>query len=291
MDPAYVTLQVFNGLVNGAFYALLSLGLAVIFGVLRIVNFAHGAFYMLGAFAAYVLGLQLGIGFWPAIVLAPLVVALLAVVVERLLLRRLYGLDPLYGFLFTFGLTLIIQDAMRLRFGLQGQPYPAPAELEGSISLGLVAYPTYRLFVIVFALAVSVAVWYVIERTRIGMVVRAATERPDLTRSFGIRVDRWVTGVFAFGIALAAVAGVLAAPMRNVSPIMGSEAIILTFAVVVIGGLGSIAGAVVGGFAVGVLASLGALADPALENIVVFALMAVVLLVRPAGIFGSLEAQ
>ena len=275
---------------NGGFYALLSLGLAVIFGVLRVVNFAHGAFYMLGAFAAYLLGQSLGLPFWPALIVAPVAVAIVGVVVERLLLRRLYGLDPLYGFLLTFGLTLFIQDAMRLRFGLQGQPYAEPAELAGSVSLGLVAYPTYRLFVIAFSLLVAAGTWYAIERTRLGMVVRAATERPELTRALGIAIDRWVTGVFAFGIALAAIAGVLAAPMRNVSPLMGSEAIILTFAVVVIGGMGSIAGAVVAGFAVGVLASLGAVFDPALENILVFALMAVVLIVRPAGLFGSIPA-
>jgi len=276
--------------VNGGFYALLSLGLAVIFGVLRVVNFAHGAFYMLGAFAAYLLGLDLGIPFYAALIVAPIGVAIIGIVVERLLLRRLYGLDPLYGFLLTFGLTLLIQDAMRLRFGLQGQPYATPDELAGSVSLGNIAYPAYRLFVIVFSVLIAVGVWYAIERTRVGMVVRAATERPELTRALGISIDRWVTGVFAFGIALAAVAGVLAAPMRNVSPVMGGEAIILTFAVVVIGGMGSISGAVVAGFAVGVLASLGAIFDPALENILVFALMAVVLIVRPAGLFGSIPA-
>lgn len=291
MDPGYITLQIFNGLVNGSFYALLSLGLAVIFGVLRVVNFAHGAFYMLGAFAAYLLGLNAGIGFWPALVLAPLAVAFVGIVIERLLLRRLYGLDPLYGFLLTFGLTIFIQDAMRLRFGLQGQPYATPAELAGSVSLGLASYPTYRLFVIGFSIAVAVGVWYAIERTRLGMVVRAATERPELTRALGIPIDRWVTGVFAFGVALAALAGVLAAPMRNVSPLMGGEAIILTFAVVVIGGMGSIAGAVVAGFAVGVLSSVGAMLNPALENIVAFALMALVLLVRPAGLFGSVDTK
>ena len=291
MDPGYITLQIFNGLVNGSFYALLSLGLAVIFGVLRVVNFAHGAFYMLGAFAAYLLGLNAGIGFWPALVLAPLAVACVGIVLERLLLRRLYGLDPLYGFLLTFGLTIFIQDAMRLRFGLQGQPYATPAELAGSVSLGLASYPTYRLFVIGFSVAVAIGVWYAIERTRLGMVVRTATERPELTRALGIPIDRWVTGVFAFGVALAALAGVLAAPMRNVSPLMGGEAIILTFAVVVIGGMGSIAGAVVAGFAVGVLSSVGAILNPALENIIAFALMALVLLVRPAGLFGSVDTK
>jgi len=291
MDLAYVFIQLFNGLVNGAFYALLSLGLAIIFGVLRIVNFAHGAVYMLGAFGAYLLLQQWSVGFWPALVLAPVGVALLAIVVERLFLRRLYGLDPLYGFLLTFGLTLFLQDAMRLRFGIQGQPYPTPEELAASVSLGPVSYPVYRLFVIVFSLIVCAVTWYVIERTRLGMVVRAATERGELTRALGIDVDRWVTGVFAIGIALAALAGVLAAPMRNVAPLMGSELIILTFAVVVIGGLGSIVGAVAAGFLIGVLASLGAVFNPAFENVIVFALMAVVLLVRPAGLFGSREAS
>ncbi len=290
MDLGYVSVQLFNGLVNGAFYALLSLGLAIIFGVLRVVNFAHGSVYMIGAFAAYLLLQEFGIGFWPALILAPLAVGLLGIVVERLLLRGLYALDPLYGFLLTFGLTLFIQDAMRLRFGIQGQPYPTPSELAASVALGPVSYPVYRLFVIAFALAVCVGTWYVIERTRLGMVVRAATERGELTRALGIDVDRWVTAVFAFGIALAALAGVLAAPMRNVAPLMGSELIILTFAVVVIGGMGSIIGAVAAGFLIGVLASLGAVFNPALENVIVFALMAVVLLVRPAGLFGSREA-
>ncbi|TMG36385.1 MAG: branched-chain amino acid ABC transporter permease [Chloroflexi bacterium] len=290
MDLGYLSVLLFNGLVNGAFYALLSLGLAIIFGVMRVVNFAHGAFYMLGAFAAYLLLQQAGIPFWPALLIAPLAVGLGGAVCERLLLRRLYTLDPLYSFLLTFGLTIFIQDAMRLRFGIQGQPYPLPGELASSVSLGLVSYPAYRLFVIAFSLAVCVAVWYVIERTRLGMVVRAATERTELTRALGIDVDRWITGVFAFGIALAALAGVLAAPMRNVSPLMGSELIILTFAVVVIGGLGSIAGAVAAGFLAGLLASVGAIFDPAIENVIVFALMAVILLVRPAGLFGSQEA-
>ncbi|HEX9495663.1 MAG TPA: branched-chain amino acid ABC transporter permease [Candidatus Limnocylindria bacterium] len=287
----YLAVQLFNGLVNGSFYALLSLGLAVIFGMMRIVNFAHGAFYMLGAFIAYILLQQLGVGFWPALIIAPVAIALVGMVLERVLLRRLAGLDPLYGFLFTFGLTLVIQDGMRLRFGLQGQPYATPAELAGSIALGPVTYPTYRLFVVGFCLVASIAVWYVIERTRLGMVVRAATERADLTRALGVNVDRWITPMFGFGLGLAALAGVLAAPMRNVAPLMGSELIILTFAVVVIGGMGSIAGAIVGGFLVGVLSSVGAIFDPAIEGVVAFALMAVLLMVRPSGLFGSLEAR
>jgi branched-chain amino acid transport system permease protein len=287
----YLAVQLFNGLVNGSFYALLSLGLAVIFGMMRIVNFAHGAFYMLGAFIAYVLLQQAGIGFWPSLVLAPLLIALAGMLLERVFLRRLAGLDPLYGFLFTFGLTLLIQDAMRLRFGLQGQPYATPVELSGTVALGPVTYPAYRLFVVAFCLVASIAVWFVIERTRLGMVVRAATERADLTRALGVNVDRWITPMFGFGLGLAALAGVLAAPMRNVSPLMGSELIILTFAVVVIGGMGSIAGAIVGGFLVGVLSSVGAIFDPAVEGIVAFALMAVLLLVRPSGLFGSLESR
>jgi len=287
----YLAIQLFNGLVNGSFYALLSLGLAVIFGMMRIVNFAHGAFYMLGAFIAYILLQQAGVGFWPALVIAPLLVAVAGMALERILLRRLAGLDPLYGFLFTFGLTLVIQDGMRLRFGLQGQPYATPAELGGSIALGPVTYPAYRLFVVGFCLVASVTVWFVIERTRLGMVVRAATERADLTRALGVNVDRWITPMFGFGLGLAALAGVLAAPMRNVAPLMGSELIILTFAVVVIGGMGSIAGAIVVGFLVGVLSSVGAIFDPAIEGVVAFAVMAVVLLVRPSGLFGSLEAR
>ena len=289
MDPAYLALQVFNGLVNGSFYAVLSLGLAIVFGMLRVVNFAHGAFYMLGAFGAYLL-LQAGVGFWPALVLAPIGVALLGMLLERTLIRRLYVLDPLYNFLLTFGITLILQDGMRLRFGVQGQPYGVPPELTGATNLGVLFYPTYRLFVIVFAVIICVAVWYILERTRIGMVVRAATEKPDLTRALGVNVDRWITPVFGFGVALAALGGVLAAPTRNVAPLMGADLIITIFAVVVIGGLGSILGSVVAGFLVGVIVALGSVFVPPLANTLVFILMAVVLLVRPAGLFGNVEA-
>lgn len=291
MNPSYILLQVFNGLVNGSFYALLSLGLAVIFGMLRVVNFAHGVLYMLGAFAAYILLQQYDIGFWPSLILVPIAVGVFGMVLERLLIRWLYGLDPLYNFLLTFGLALLLQDAVRLRFGMQGQPYAIPSQLEGATDLGLFVYPTYRLFVIIFSIAVCVAVWIIIERTRVGMVVRAATEKADLTRAFGINVDRWVTPVFGFGVALAALGGVLAAPMRNVSPVMGSDLIIVAFAVVVIGGLGSILGSIVAGFIVGVLASLGAASYSSLANTLAFILMAIVLLVRPAGLFGSAEAK
>ncbi len=291
MDPAYLLLQLFNGLVNGSFYALLSLGLAVIFGMLRVVNFAHGTLYMLGAFAAYEMLQEFQIGFWLALIIAPIAVGILGIILERLFIHHLYALDPLYNFLMTFGLTLMIQDAMRLRFGLQGQPYVTPSELGGVTNLGLVVYPNYRLFVIAFSLVVCLGVWYLIERTRVGMVVRAATEKADLTRALGINVDRWVTPVFGFGVALAALGGVLAAPMRNVSPLMGSDLIIVTFAVVVIGGLGSILGSIIAGFIVGVLASLGAIFYPPLTNTLAFILMAIVLLWRPAGLFGSPEVK
>jgi branched-chain amino acid transport system permease protein len=283
-------LQTFNGLVNGGFYALLSLGLAVIFGMLRVLNFMHGALYMLGAFAAYFLGARLGVSFWWALLIAPLAVALVGVVLERVFLRRLYDLDPLYSLLLTFGLTLVIQDAMRLRFGMQGVPYSAPAALRGAVMIGPMFFPTYRLFVLAFSVLVCLATWWLIERTRVGMIIRASTENPTLTRALGIDVDRWIPPVFAFGVALAGLAGVLAAPMRNVSPVMGADLIITTFAIVVIGGMGSILGSVITGFLVGVLAALGAVYYPAAATTLVFVLMAVVLLVRPAGLFGSPEA-
>jgi branched-chain amino acid transport system permease protein len=290
MDPVTLLPQIFNGLVQGTFYALLSLGLAIIFGVLRVVNFAHGAFFMLGAFGAYILAQNAGIGFWPALVLAPLGVGMLGMVLERTLIRHLYHLDPLYNFLLTFGITLILQDAMRLRYGMQGQPYAPPAALAGATNLGFFFYPNYRLFAMLFAILVCLGVWYLIERTRVGMVVRAATEKPDLTRALGVNVDRWVTPLFGFGVALAALGGVLAAPMQSVYPLMGAELIITVFAVVVIGGLGSIAGAIVAGLLVGVVFGIGLAVVPPLANTLVFILMAVVLLVRPAGLFGSVEA-
>ena len=290
MDPVTLLPQMFNGLVQGTFYALLSLGLAIIFGVLRVVNFAHGAFFMLGAFAAYILLQQSGLPFWAALIVAPLVVGLLGMVLERTLIRRLYALDPLYNFLLTFGITLILQDAVRLRYGMQGQPYAPPRELAGATNLGLFFYPNYRLFAVLFAIAVCIAVWYLIERTRVGMIVRAATEKPDLTRALGVDVDRWVTPVFGFGVALAALGGVLAAPMQSVYPLMGAELIITVFAVIVIGGLGSIIGAIVAGLVVGVAFGIGLAVVPPLANTLVFILMALVLLVRPVGLFGSVEA-
>jgi branched-chain amino acid transport system permease protein len=285
-----ILLQVFNGLISGAFYALLSLGLAVIFGMLRVVNFMHGALYMLGAFATYLLGTQFGISFWWALIIAPLAVAAVGFVLERTLLRRLYDLDILYNLLLTFGLALFIQDAMRLRFGLQGVPYSVPPQLRGAVPIGFMLFPTYRVFVLVFSVLICLATWWLIERTRVGMIIRASTENPMLTRALGVDVDRWIPIVFAFGTGLAGLAGVLAAPMRNVSPIMGADLIITTFAIVVIGGMGSVLGSIVTGFLVGVLSALGAMYYPAAANTLVFVLMAVVLLLRPSGLFGNPEA-
>jgi len=291
LNPSRVALQIFNGLVSGSFYALLSLGLAVIFGMLRVVNFAHGAFYMLGAFVAYLLLQRFEVPFWAALVIAPIVIGLLGMALERALIRRLYGVNPLYNFLLTFGLALAVQDAMRLRFGIQGKPYAAPEQLRGVTNIGPTFYPTYRLFAIVFSVVVCLAVWFLIERTRVGMIVRAATERPALTRALGVEVDRWITPVFGFGVALAALGGVLAAPVYQVSPVMGADIIIVIFAVVVIGGLGSILGAVVAGLLVGLISALSQIFGyPQFENALVFVVMAVVLLVRPAGLFGSAEA-
>ena len=283
--------QLFNGLITGSFYALLSLGLAVIFGVLRVVNFAHGAFYMLGAFGGYLLLLQFKIGFWPALLLSPLLIGALGVVLERVLIRRLYTVDPLYNFLLTFAVSLVATDTMRLRYGVQGLPYAPPRQLQGIMPLGPIFTTKYRLFALVFAIAVCLLVWFLIERTRVGMVVRAATEKPALTRALGVDVDRWIPPVFGFGVALAALGGVLAAPIYNVSPLMGADVIVVIFAIVVIGGLGSILGAVVAGLGIGLVGALArALGYPQLEYVLIFVVMAIVLLVRPAGLFGSAEA-
>lgn len=281
--------QAFNGLVGGSFYALLALGLAVIFGMLRVVNFAHGAFYMLGAFGAVILYDSWGVSFWAALVIVPLLFAGIGMLLERLFIRRLAALDPLYNFLLTYGLALILQDVVRREYGVQSQPYYRPDLLEGSVDLGLFDYPVYQVFVLVFSVVACLAVWLLLTQTRIGTVVRAATERPELTRALGIDVGRWVTPVFGFGIGLAALAGVLAAPMRAVNSSMGADLIIVVFAVVVIGGLGSVFGSVVAGFAVGMLQALGNFYVPDLSQTTVFILMAVVLLVRPAGLFGKEE--
>ncbi len=279
--------HIFNGLVGGSFLALLALGLAVIFGMLRVVNFAHGAIYMLGAFGALVVG-----DFWLALVVVPVVLGLVGMVLERTLVRRLSTVDPLYNFLLTFGLTLIFQDLVKWRYGVQSTPYPTPSFLRGSVDLGVFDFPAYRVFVLAVAVVACVVVWWLLSRTRIGMVVRASTERPQLTEALGINVGRWVTPVFGFGVALAGLAGVLAAPMRAVNPLMGADLIIVVFAVVVIGGLGSIFGSVAAAFVVGVLQALSeAYLDSALiSQIVVYVVMAVVLLWRPAGLFGREEA-
>jgi branched-chain amino acid transport system permease protein len=278
--------QVLLGLINGSFYAMLSLGLAVIFGLLRVINFAHGAQYMLGAFVAWFLLEQAGIGYWPALLIAPLVVAALAVVIERAALSKLYGLDPLYGLLFTFGLALVLEGLFRWQFGAAGQPYATPDELVGAKNLGFMVLPIYRGFVVVASLAICLAVWLLIERTKFGAYLRAATEDRTLVQVFGVNVPRLLTLTYALGAGLAALAGVLAAPVYQVSPLMGSNLIIIVFAVVVVGGMGSIGGAILTGYALGVLEGLTKVFYPPASSIVIFVVMAVVLLVRPAGLFG-----
>ena len=278
--------QLLLGLINGAFYAMLSLGLAVIFGLLNIINFAHGAQYMMGAFAAWFLLNYLGLGYWWALVLAPLAVGLVGIVIERTMLRRLHKLDHLYGLLLTFGLALIIEGLFRHEFGSSGQPYAIPPQLQGGYNLGFMFLPAYRGWVVVASLVVCLLTWFVIERTRLGAYLRAATENPTLVQAFGIDVPRMVTLTYGFGVALAAFAGVLAAPIYQVNPTMGSSLIIVVFAVVVIGGMGSILGSIVTGFGVGVVEGLTKVFYPEASNTVIFVLMAVVLLLRPAGLFG-----
>jgi branched-chain amino acid transport system permease protein len=279
--------QLTLGLVNGSFYALLSLGLAVIFGLLGIVNFAHGAFYMLGAFAAYI-GLQaFGMNYWFALVLAPLAVALLGIIIERLFLRHLYRLDPLYGLLLTFGIALIAEGIMRDRFGASGKSYPVPNLLHGVFNLGFMVLPIYRAWVVVASLTVCVVTWFLIERTRLGATLRAATENARLVQAFGINVPLLVTATYGAGVGLAALAGVLAAPVVQVSPLMGSSLVIVVFAVVVIGGMGSIIGAIVTGLVLGLIEGLTKVIYPEASNIVVFVIMALVLMWRPAGLFGK----
>ena len=278
--------QLLIGLINGSFYALLSLGLAVIFGMLNIINFSHGAQYMMGAFAAYLMLKYSGLGYWPALIVAPLVVGLTGVLVERLFLQWLYKLDHLYGLLLTFGLALIIEGVARNQLGSAGLPYVVPDALRGGQNLGFMFLPNYRAWVIVASLGVCIGTWFVIERTRLGAYLRAATENPTLVRAFGINVPVMITLTYGFGVALAAFAGVMAAPIYNVSPQMGSELIIVVFAVVVIGGMGSILGAIVTGFGLGVVEGLTKVFFPEASNTVIFVIMAIVLLVRPAGLFG-----
>ncbi len=278
--------QLLIGLINGSFYALLSLGLAVIFGMLNIINFAHGAQYMLGAVAAFLLLQFTGIGYWPALIIAPLIVGAFGIVIERTFLQWLYKLDHLYGLLLTFGLALIIEGVARNYLGSAGLPYALPESLRGGQNLGFMFLPNYRAWVIVVSLVICFGTWYAIERTRLGAYLRAATENPTLVRAFGINVPVMITLTYGFGVALAAFAGVMAAPIYNVSPQMGAELIIVVFAVVVIGGMGSILGAIVTGFGLGIVEGLTKVFFPEASNTVIFVIMAIVLLVRPAGLFG-----
>ncbi|MGW1884603.1 branched-chain amino acid ABC transporter permease [Streptomyces sp. NPDC001970] len=278
--------QAFNGLVSGGFYALLALGLAVIFGMLRVINFAHGAVHTLGAFGAVWLADAAGLGFWWALLLVPLALGSAGVLVERTLIRRIADLDPLHGFLLTFGIALVCQDLLRAEYGSASRPYTS-GPFPGSLDLGAFTFPAYQVFALGVSAVACCTVWLLLARTKAGTIVRAATERPELTRSLGIDTGRWVTPVFGFGVALAAFAGVLAAPMRAVNSQMGADLVITVFAVVVIGGLGSVPGAVAAGFAIGMLQALGNLYVPALSQTSVFLLMAVVLLARPAGLFGK----
>ncbi|KAA0676283.1 branched-chain amino acid ABC transporter permease [Azospirillum brasilense] len=286
VPPQVLFGQLLLGLINGSFYALLSLGLAVIFGMLNVINFAHGALYMIGAFVAWLLLTKLGLGYWWALGLSPLIVGLLGVVLEKTMLSRLYKLDHLYGLLLTFGLALIMEGAFRHFYGVSGQPYPIPDALKGGQNLGFMFLPNYRGWVVAASLIVCFGTWFAIERTRLGAYLRAATENPVLVQAFGINVPVMITATYGFGVALAGLAGVLAAPIYQVSPLMGSNLIIVVFAVVVIGGMGSILGAIVTGLGLGLLEGLTKVFYPEASNIVVFVVMAIVLLIKPAGLFG-----
>jgi branched-chain amino acid transport system permease protein len=278
--------QLLIGLINGAFYAMLSLGLAVIFGLLNIINFTHGAQYMMGAFCAWFLLNKAGVGYWWALLLAPIVVGAIGMLIERTMLARLYKLDHLYGLLLTFGLALIIQGLFRNEFGSSGLPYQIPSELTGGINLGFMFLPIYRGWVIVASLVICFTTWYVIERTKLGSYLRAATENPALVQAFGVNVPRMITLTFGFGVGLAALAGVMAAPIYQVNPLMGADLIIVVFAVVVIGGMGSIMGAILTGFGLGIVEGLTKYFYPEASNTVIFVVMVIVLMFRPAGLFG-----
>ena len=279
--------QLLIGLINGSFYALLSLGLAVIFGLLNIINFTHGAQYMMGAFVAYLLLNKLEIGYWWSLALAPVVVGITGIIVERLMLSKLYKLDHLYGLLLTFGLGLIIQGLFRNEFGSSGQPYPIPPELQGGQNLGFMFLPNYRAWVIGASLVLCLGTWYVMERTKLGSYLRAATENPSLVQAFGVNVPRMITLTYGFGVGLAALGGVMAATIYQVSPQMGADLIIVVFAVVVIGGMGSIMGAIVTGFGLGLIEGLTKVFYPEASTTVIFIIMTIVLLIRPAGLFGT----
>ncbi len=278
--------QLLVGLINGSFYALLSLGLAIIFGLLNVINFCHGALYMLGALLAWLMLEHLGIGYWPALLISPVVVGLFGALIERTMLRRLRGLDPLYGLLLTFGLALIIQGVARNFFGVSGEPYEIPSQLTGGKNLGFMFLPNYRGWVVLVSVLICTLTWFITERTRLGSYLRAATENPLLVQAFGINVPRLITLTYALGVALAAFAGVMAAPIYRVSPLMGADLIIVVFAVVVIGGMGSIFGSIVTGFALGVIEGLTKVFYPEASTTVVFVIMAIVLLIKPAGLFG-----
>ena len=285
VSPQALFGQLLLGLINGAFYALLSLGLAVIFGLMNVINFTHGAQYMMGAFGAWMLLNYLGIPYWGALVLAPIIVGAFGVVIERLFISRLYHLDHLYGLLLTFGLALVLEGLFRREYGISGLPYSNP--IPGGTNLGFMFLPWYRAWVIALSLAVCLGTWFMIERTQLGSYLRAATERPDLVQAFGINVPRMITLTYGFGVGLAALAGVLAAPIYSVNPVMGANLIIVVFAVVVIGGMGSIMGSIVTGFGLGVVEGLTKVFYPEASNTVIFVIMAIVLMVRPQGLFGT----
>lgn len=279
--------QLLLGLVNGSFYAILSLGLAVIFGLLNVINFAHGAFFMLGAILTWMGGTYLGIGYWPMLLAAPLVAGVLGVLVERLLLRWIYKLDHLYGLLLTLGLTLLVEGLLRSKYGVSGLPYEVPEALAGATDVGFMMLPIYRAWIVLASLAACFGTWFLIERTRLGAYLRAGTENPKLVQAFGINVPLMITLTYAFGVALAALAGVLAAPVMQVSPLMGQNLIITVFAVVVIGGMGSIMGSILTGMGLGVIEGLTKVFYPEASSTVVFVLMVLVLVIRPAGLFGK----
>ncbi|MGJ3699790.1 branched-chain amino acid ABC transporter permease [Variovorax sp. AFSI2.2] len=284
ISPAALIGQLMVGLINGAFYALMSLGLSIIFGLLRVVNFAHGAQYMLGAFVTWGLLEYLGIGYWGAIVIAPLVVAAFGLLFERWMLRRLYTLDHVYALLLTFGVALLMEGAFRLQFGVSGQPYPNP--LSGGLDVGVTFLPMYRVWVIVAALAVCMGTWFFVEKTQLGAYLRAANENAPLVRTFGINVPRMLMLTYGLGVGLAGLSGVMAAPIYQVSPLMGSNLIIVVFAVVVIGGMGSILGSIFTGFGLGAIEGLTKIFYPDGAGVVIFVVMILVLAVRPHGLFG-----
>ncbi len=279
--------QLLVGLINGSFYAILSLGLAIIFGLLNIINFAHGAQYMMGAFVAWIALNKLGVNYWLALIVSPVVIGLLGVVIERTMLRRLYKLDHLYGLLLTFGLALIFEGLFRDQYGISGLSYPVPELLQGGVNLGFMFLPIYRGWVVVAALTVCFGTWFIIEKTRLGAYLRAGTENPQMVQALGINVPLLITFTYGFGVALAAFAGVLAAPVYQVNPLMGSNLIIVVFAVVVIGGMGSIMGSILTGIGLGLIEGLTRVFYPEASAVVVFVIMVIVLLVRPAGLFGK----